>query len=136
MIEHNGKCIKEEECPCFIDEGEFPPGTLLYKNCQNCTCQGGSFNCSGDKCELEPPCASDEFLCNNGQCIPNHWYCDGHHDCIDESDEMNCAQICNDELEYKCSNGLCIPRAFICDGQADCAGGDDETGCEGNILLQ
>ena len=67
------------------------------KNCQNCTCTGGRFLCSGDPCNLEPPCKPNEFMCNNGQCIPSHWKCDGHNDCIDYSDEDNCIQICNEQ---------------------------------------
>ena len=92
-----GHCIPEEECPCFIDDGVFPPETILMKNCQNCTCTGGRFLCSGDPCNLEPPCKPNEFMCNNGQCIPSHWKCDGHNDCIDYSDEDNCIQICNQQ---------------------------------------
>ena len=92
-----GHCIPESECPCFIDDGVFPPDTILMKNCQNCTCTGGRFLCSGDPCNLEPPCKQNEFMCNNGQCIPSHWRCDGHNDCIDYSDEDNCIQICNEQ---------------------------------------
>ena len=92
-----GHCIPESECPCFIDDGVFPPDTILMKNCQNCTCTGGRFLCSGDPCNLEPPCKQNEYMCNNGQCIPSHWRCDGHNDCIDYSDEDNCIQICNEQ---------------------------------------
>lgn len=123
------------------------------KNCQNCTCTGGRFLCSGDPCNLEPPCKQNEFMCNNGQCIPSHWRCDGHNDCIDYSDEDNCIQICNEQgmvskfftqkffllakkieiknQEFQCPDGICIPKSFLCDGQHDCFGGIDELNCTG-----
>ena len=94
------------------------------------TLKGGRFLCSGDPCNLEPPCKSDEYMCNNGQCIPSHWKCDGHNDCIDYSDEDDCIQICNNQ-EFQCPDGICIPNSFLCDGQHDCFGGIDELNCTG-----
>lgn len=32
-------------------------------------------------------CRDDEFKCDNGACINSEFYCDGHPDCIDNSDE-------------------------------------------------
>lgn len=32
-------------------------------------------------------CASHQFECDNGQCIPFSWSCDGENDCSDASDE-------------------------------------------------
>ena len=34
-----------------------------------------------------PLCSNDEFRCKSGLCIPNIWFCDGHHDCLDHDDE-------------------------------------------------
>lgn len=36
---------------------------------------------------IEDGCADDEFTCDNGQCIRNHYKCDGRRDCADGSDE-------------------------------------------------
>lgn len=37
-------------------------------------------------------CASNEFQCDNGRCIPAIFHCDGKFDCMtaDSSDEINC----------------------------------------------
>ena len=35
-------------------------------------------------------CNTEEFLCNNGECIPMSMRCNIEKDCIDESDEQNC----------------------------------------------
>lgn len=87
-----------EDCPCYIrqgKEGEFPPGTVLTQNCQNCTCINGEFECEGQSCNISSVCDGNEIPCRNGQCIPNYWVCDGHNDCIDGSDEesLSCTNI-------------------------------------------
>lgn len=40
-----------------------------------------------DTNSLENTCKLFEFPCNNGTCISSSKYCNGHHDCIDKSDE-------------------------------------------------
>ena len=36
-------------------------------------------------------CADDQYKCGSGECIPKNRLCDGYDDCIDISDELNCA---------------------------------------------
>ena len=36
-------------------------------------------------------CAEDEFKCGSGECIPKSNLCDGYDDCLDVTDELNCA---------------------------------------------
>ena len=35
-------------------------------------------------------CDYDEFTCNNGNCVPKSYMCDGDNDCGDRSDERGC----------------------------------------------
>ncbi|XP_058879421.1 SCO-spondin [Acipenser ruthenus] len=62
------ECVPPEECPCAVlalslpwtlnmtlEERSrvFPPGTTIYHQCNNCTCQSGSFTCSEDLCDVD-----------------------------------------------------------------------------------
>ncbi|CAL1527038.1 unnamed protein product [Lymnaea stagnalis] len=74
-------------------------------------------------------CEDYQFRCNNGECIPQIFYCDSGRDCTDGSDEVNCPAGCTSEHEFECLNGRCVSKAFICDGDNDCGDLSDETDC-------
>ncbi|KAH8329979.1 hypothetical protein KR067_012076, partial [Drosophila pandora] len=78
-------------------------------------------------------CASNEFRCNNGQCIDERRRCDYKVDCPDGEDESeDCPTACS-AMEYQCSDGTrCISVSQTCDGRIDCTGGDDEEHCDGS----
>lgn len=35
-------------------------------------------------------CTEDEYTCSNGECIPSDRQCDGHTDCENGDDELDC----------------------------------------------
>ncbi|XP_035518766.1 mucin-2-like [Morone saxatilis] len=45
-----GSCVKENECPCQHDGSLYPPGTQTTNQCNNCTCKGGNWKCTENKC--------------------------------------------------------------------------------------
>uniref|UniRef100_A0A3P9DKF6 Uncharacterized protein n=1 Tax=Maylandia zebra TaxID=106582 RepID=A0A3P9DKF6_9CICH len=77
-------------------------------------------NCMFTVCEV-----AREHRCGDGRCVSRDWLCDGDHDCLDKSDELNCC----DQGLLECRNGQCIPSAFRCDGEDDCKDGSDEDNC-------
>ncbi|XP_026317885.1 uncharacterized protein LOC113228737 [Hyposmocoma kahamanoa] len=68
------------------------------------------------------------FQCDVNRCIPHDWRCDGHVDCADRSDELNC-RVCKRSGDVHCGNQQCISQAHICDGKRDCLWGQDERNC-------
>lgn len=76
--------------------------------------------------QLGYQCSSDEFVCDNGECVSSSLRCDGDMACLDNSDEQNCACLSN---EFKCDRGACVHVTKLCDGVKDCPEGSDETNC-------
>ncbi|XP_064610527.1 LOW QUALITY PROTEIN: basement membrane-specific heparan sulfate proteoglycan core protein-like [Liolophura sinensis] len=77
----------------------------------------------------EGPCGRDQSTCQNGQCIPRAYVCDGERDCRDGSDEENCVRLPCEPNEYKCNSGKCIMKIWRCDGDNDCGDNSDEQNC-------
>ena len=131
------RCDGDKDCPTGADE-------------ENCTT-----TVSPEDAFVNPfpvlnvtQCSEWTFRCNNGQCIPYWWKCDGSKDCSDNSDELECgggtSSQTNDndydneeddpswlpkcaEDKFLCpKTGDCIWEAWLCDGENDCPGGEDE----------
>lgn len=98
------------------------------KNPGDLQCTDGYRNCTGPHW----------FRCRDGECIGEHFVCDGQYDCRDHEDESSCAnytphhQTVNcTATDFKCiSDQLCIPLEKVCDNVTDCIdSSDEEEGC-------
>jgi len=75
-----------------------------------------------------------QYSCvDNTTCLPAVVKCDGHVDCVDQSDEEDCPplqQLCRpDEMECGGVSGGCVFLGDVCNGLEDCHNGIDEEDC-------
>ncbi|KAL1022798.1 hypothetical protein UPYG_G00032470 [Umbra pygmaea] len=83
--------------------------------------------------QAKKTCATTDFACKNGQCVPQRWRCDGEPECADGSDEADATcsrQTCPPE-KFDCggSASKCVSLSWRCDGERDCESGADEDQC-------
>ncbi|XP_071505175.1 uncharacterized protein [Diadema antillarum] len=83
-----------------------------------------------------PDCEDTAYQCaEDGECIPEYYYCDGFYDCLTGDDEYNCTYpergTCGTySSEYQCQGtDICIHADFRCDYRSDCPEHDDEFNC-------
>ncbi|XP_072021948.1 uncharacterized protein [Amphiura filiformis] len=79
-------------------------------------------------------CPPNLHTCNNNNCVPVSWLCDGFNNCGDGSDEYPIYPTCEPFVD--CPNGLercpgvdnvvCIYPEWRCDGSNDCGDWSDE----------
>ncbi|GJQ67502.1 SCRASP2 [Trypoxylus dichotomus] len=75
---------------------------------------------------MRPVCTSG-FQCDVKRCIPTDWLCDGHIDCKDQTDELNC-KTCGPDMVH-CGSNKCMSQDCMCDGKVDCPLAQDERNC-------
>ncbi|CAB4036376.1 RNA-directed DNA polymerase from transposon X-element, partial [Paramuricea clavata] len=72
-------------------------------------------------------CASDRYLCDNGECISRSLVCDGDKGCSDNSDETYCQCLTD---QFRCErSGECVNTRLLCNGFANCEDASDEQSC-------
>ncbi|XP_063781355.1 SCO-spondin-like [Pseudophryne corroboree] len=65
----DGACVTLQMCPCFLPQSAalswaanltlqerttgYPMGTVIYHQCNNCTCHMGAFTCTADTCDVD-----------------------------------------------------------------------------------
>ncbi|CAF3556554.1 unnamed protein product [Adineta steineri] len=126
VMDETGTCVIPSECPCIDQYIPYPVGSKIIRNCDECICANGTFQCH-HLVNCMPTCPQNTFTCNStGDCIPKIYVCDKVKDCDDGSDEYNCHCGPNDFL---CTNGQCIEPSCRCDGMPQCRDSSDEFNC-------
>ncbi|TSK16074.1 SCO-spondin [Bagarius yarrelli] len=113
------RCDGHDDCGDFSDE-------------RGCVCAAGEFQCPADQCVpaervCDGNCNQYEFGCVNGQCVPLAWRCDGETDCLDGSDEHQCARACGPDQAPCQSGDQCVQHMHLCDGTPHCRDASDES---------
>jgi len=70
-------------------------------------------------------CRQYMFLCDDGATITTDWVCDGHLDCEDGSDEVECPE----PPVFECGDGDHVRDVERCNDVENCNNGADEVGC-------
>ncbi|XP_037869964.1 low-density lipoprotein receptor-related protein 2 isoform X2 [Bombyx mori] len=123
-----GKCIPslwvcnyQKDC----DKGEDE-----FQSCPPPECDAGQLSCN-------------QYVWNKTYCIPPHYRCDMHVDCVDGSDEADCTYRKCQADDFQCgmegtgkvsSQGPCVTKEKKCDGYLDCRTGKDEQDCPGQSI--
>ncbi|KAF2977127.1 hypothetical protein EK904_007912 [Melospiza melodia maxima] len=68
LIYENGSCVKPMECPCDYHGSFFEMGSVVYEECNNCTCIGGKWICTNFTCPAECSVSGDtHFMTFDGR---------------------------------------------------------------------
>ncbi|GAB6028177.1 hypothetical protein CHUAL_002383 [Chamberlinius hualienensis] len=116
---------KEPSCRAPLDSKD-QTGCGGWCNAQHEYCQhmaNGAKRCIDDRVV----CLPNEWQCGDGLCIPSDKRCDGHFNCYDTSDELNCK--CEENYIRCGKNTSCLPPEKRCNRIIDCWDGSDEENC-------
>ncbi|KAM7108615.1 otogelin [Ciconia maguari] len=68
LIYENELCVKPTECPCDYHGSFFEMGSVVYEDCNNCTCIGGKWICTNLTCPAECSVSGDiHFMTFDGR---------------------------------------------------------------------
>uniref|UniRef100_H0ZEQ6 Otogelin n=1 Tax=Taeniopygia guttata TaxID=59729 RepID=H0ZEQ6_TAEGU len=68
LIYENELCVKPMDCPCDYHGSFFEMGSVVYEECNNCTCSGGKWICTNFTCPAECSVSGDtHFMTFDGR---------------------------------------------------------------------
>uniref|UniRef100_A0A8C3U2L1 Otogelin n=1 Tax=Catharus ustulatus TaxID=91951 RepID=A0A8C3U2L1_CATUS len=68
LIYENELCVKPTDCPCDYHGSVFQMGSVVYEECNNCTCTGGKWICTNFTCPAECSVSGDtHFMTFDGR---------------------------------------------------------------------
>ncbi|NXF16921.1 OTOG protein, partial [Rhodinocichla rosea] len=68
LIYENESCVKPMDCPCDYHGSFFEMGSVVYEECNNCTCIGGKWICTNFTCPAECSVSGDtHFMTFDGR---------------------------------------------------------------------
>ncbi|NXD99423.1 OTOG protein, partial [Chaetorhynchus papuensis] len=68
LIYENELCVKPMDCPCDYHGSFFEMGSVVYEECNNCTCIGGKWMCTNLTCPAECSVSGDtHFMTFDGR---------------------------------------------------------------------
>ncbi|KAF1666831.1 Otogelin, partial [Aptenodytes patagonicus] len=68
LIYENDLCVKPVDCPCDYHGSFFEMGSVVYEECNNCTCTGGKWICTNLTCPAECSVSGDiHFMTFDGR---------------------------------------------------------------------
>ncbi|NWS52470.1 OTOG protein, partial [Chunga burmeisteri] len=68
LIYENELCVKPMDCPCDYHGSFFEMGSVVYDDCNNCTCIGGKWICTNLTCPAECSVSGDiHFMTFDGR---------------------------------------------------------------------
>ncbi|XP_069713790.1 otogelin isoform X2 [Phaenicophaeus curvirostris] len=68
LIYENELCVKPLDCPCDYHGSFFEKGSVVYEECNNCTCIGGKWICTNLTCPAECSVSGDiHFMTFDGR---------------------------------------------------------------------